>query len=76
MPYTAKVSYGGSNYFFMEATETYSECVQQIVELLNDSIISYDSLDISILKGYPEDYREEHFNLTSWILRKEGRCGR
>ena len=86
MPYTAKIAYGGNNYFYIDSTETYSECVQQIVKLLNDPITSFDSLEVTILKGHPlawmesalvpserKNWREEHFNLTPWILRKEGK---
>jgi len=86
MPYTARIAYDFNNYFYIDSTETYSECVDGIVELLNNPITSFDGLNVSIIKGHPKtwkdldglrpanrEWREEHFDITSWILQKEGR---
>lgn len=80
MPYTARIAYDFKNYFYIGPTETHSECIEEIVKLLNDPVTSYDGLNISIIKGHPlawrgmdthhlksGDWRVEHFDITSWV---------
>ena len=55
---------------------TYSECVDYIVSILRDTTVSLEGIKITILKGHEDsnEFIEEHFNLTSWIIFKEHQC--